>query len=157
MSIIKQLKNIFIILILPVFFLSCKDDSEIDKVNKVIEDFYIYFNQKDLDKIKEISTHKLDMYFEFVFSIGDNLVQIDSIEIIDTKIEATKAVVNVKTIDIYDNVMIYNWHLIKVNDKWKINELNGHKDEKVLNKEDIEYSKKDNPPKDTNVNLKQTK
>ncbi|HHT03143.1 MAG TPA: hypothetical protein GX005_02330 [Bacteroidales bacterium] len=143
------LKYIFALLILPLLLVSCNKDDESDEVNKVIENFYIYLNEKDLDKIKEISTNRADRYFEFIFSLGNDLVQIDSINIIQTLIEDSNANVDVETFDIYGNAMIYHWHLVKVKEQWKIRELEGYKAEKILTKKDIDYSKKNNPPKDT--------
>ncbi|MCK9162798.1 MAG: hypothetical protein WCR29_05845 [Bacteroidales bacterium] len=150
----RPIKNILAILILPFFLASCHKDDKNAEVNKVVEDFYVYLNEKNLDKIKEISTNRADRYFEFVFTLGKDMVTIDSINIIQTIIEGNSANIDVETFDNYGNTMIYHWYLIKVKEKWKINKLDGYKAEKILTKKDIEYSKKNNPPKDKTEKLK---
>ena len=80
------------------------------------------------------------------------MVQIDSINIIQTLVEQNAANVDVETFDTYGNQMIYHWYLIKVKEVWKINKLEGYKAEKILSKEDIEYSKKNNLKKETPEN-----
>ncbi|MFA7082431.1 MAG: hypothetical protein WC135_07450 [Bacteroidales bacterium] len=144
----RYIKYAFALIILPLFIASCNRDHEKEEVNKLVESFYIYLNEKNLDKIQEISTNRADKYFEFIFSLGDNLVQIDSINIIETLVEENTANVDVEIFDVYGNAMIYHWYLIKVKDVWKINKLEGYKAEEILTKEDIDYSKKNNPEKD---------
>ncbi|MBP6429153.1 MAG: hypothetical protein KA273_02015 [Bacteroidales bacterium] len=148
----RYLKYILALLILPFILFSCHKETENDRVEKVVESFYIHLNNKNLDSIKEMSTNRADMYFEFIFSLGKDMVQIDSINIIQTLVEQNAANVDVETFDTYGNQMIYHWYLIKVKEVWKINKLEGYKAEKILSKEDIEYSKKNNLKKETPEN-----
>ncbi|MDD2191514.1 MAG: hypothetical protein PHO12_03100 [Bacteroidales bacterium] len=150
----RYLKYILVLLVLPLLLASCQKDKETQEVNKVVENFYIYLNEKNLDKIKEISTSRADRYFEFIFSLGNDLVKIDSINIIQTLIEGNAANVDVETFDIYGNETIYQWYLIKVNEVWKINKLEGYKAEEILTKDDIDHSKRNNHKKDTIGKLK---
>lgn len=148
----RYLKQIFILFILSSSLFSCNIEKDKEQVNKVVENFYIYLNERNFDKIKEMSTPKADKYFEFILTIGDDLVKINKIDILETKIEERKAKVDVKVLDIYGNIIYCHWYLIKEQNIWKIDQLDGYKQENILTNEDIKYSKKDNPTKDTSKN-----
>lgn len=145
----KQITYIIIFFVLFFLFASCQKEDKNEEVYNVIEDFYYYLNEKKIDSIKYISTKKADRYFEFVFNIGHDLVIIDSINIIQSLIEDSTAKIDVETFDTYGNKIIYHWSLVKRNNRWKIDELDGFKDQNVLTEEDIEYTKINHPPKDS--------
>lgn len=139
----KVFKYIFIFLIL----FGCSKESEQEKVSKVIEEFYLYLNNKDFESIKKISTKEVDKYIDFVSTIGDDLVQIKSIDINEVIIENNLAKVDVKTLDIYGNVNHYKWLLIKENSLWQLMELEEQGIRHNLTEDDLEYTKKAYPPK----------
>ena len=97
--------------------------------------------------IKKISTKEVDRYIDFVSTIGDDLVQVKTIDINEVKIENHFAKVDVKTIDIYGNVNNYKWSLIKEHNSWQLMELEEHGIGHNLTEDDIEYTKKAYPKK----------
>mgnify|MGYP000943472689 FL=1 len=141
------MKRILKCLCISLILFGCTTESEEKNVSKVVEDFYIYLNKKDFESIKKISTKEVDRYIDFVSTIGDDLVQVKTIDINEVKIENHLAKVDVKTIDIYGNVNNYKWSLIKEHNSWHLMELEEHGIGHNLTEDDIEYTKKAYPKK----------
>ncbi|MDD2530137.1 MAG: hypothetical protein PHN41_02805 [Bacteroidales bacterium] len=136
------IKLIGIITILT-FLIACSKEDENDRVVKVVQDFYTHLNNKDFDSLKVISTKNGKKYVEIIQSIGNDVVKINSIDIIETSIVGDSANVYVKTTDSFNNISYIDWILIKDSNVWKFDYLEGLKGEDILTDDDFNYSKID--------------
>lgn len=129
---------------------SCKKkvDSN-NEVNKVVTEFFNYINEKNFDKMKKISSPQVGKYVDFIQSLGDDLVEIDSVRIVNTTIKDKNAEVNAEIIDIYGYKIYYQLSLTKEARKWKLTGLNGSGKESKLTKDEINYTKQKHQLKDS--------
>ncbi|MDR0971723.1 MAG: hypothetical protein LBM25_05005 [Bacteroidales bacterium] len=110
-----------IILIFSFFFLySCGEIKEKRKANAVVEEFYKHLNNRDEEKLKEITNNDFHKYLDIILASGKDLAIINKIYIINTEIEQEKANVDIKTIYIDGNANYIQWQLMKKEDKWII-------------------------------------
>ena len=81
---------------------SCKKEADKKiEVDKLVNEFFTSLNNKDFEKMKSVSNDDVDKYIDFITTFGDDLVEIDSVIIQNTKIMDYNAQVRVATIDIY--------------------------------------------------------
>jgi hypothetical protein len=140
----------FILLLSLSLQFSCKKEADKKiEVNKVVNDFFKALNDKDFEKMKSVSNDDVDKYIDFIMTFGDDLVEIDSVIIQNTKIVDKKAAVRVETIDIYGYKIFYQLSLTKELTKWKLSEIEGFTSETKLTKDEIKYTKKKQAPKDS--------
>jgi hypothetical protein len=146
----KSILYIFLLSLCLSIQFSCKKKVDANQeVNKVVTEFFDYINQKDFDKMKEISSPQVGKYIDFIQSLGDDLVEIDSVKIVNTTIKDKGAVVNAEIIDIYGYKIYYKLSLTKETRKWKLTGLNGYGKESKLTKEEIKYTKQKHQVKDS--------
>lgn len=146
----KSILYLFLLSLCLSIQFSCKKKVDANQeVNKVVTEFFDYINQKDFEKMKEISSPQVVKYIDFIQSLGDDLVEIDSVKIVNTTIKDKGAVVNAEIIDIYGYKIYYQLSLTKEARKWKLTGLNGYGKESKLTKEEIKYTKQKHQVKDT--------
>lgn len=143
--------TLYLILLLSLSLqFSCKKEADKKiEVDKVVNTFFTSLNNKDFKTMKSVSTDDVDKYIDFITTFGDDLVEIDSVKIQDTKIIDNKAEVRVETIDIYGYKIFYQLSLTKELTKWKLSEIDGYGTETKLTKDEINYTKKKQAPKDS--------
>lgn len=142
------LYSIFLLSLLLQF--SCKKEADKKvEVDKVVNTFFKSLNDKDFETMKSVSTDNVDKYVDFIKTFGEDLVELDSIIIQNTKIIDNKADVRVETIDIYGYKIFYQISLTKELTKWKLSEIDGYGTETKLTKDEINYTKKKQAPKDS--------
>ena len=143
--------TLYSILILSLLLqFSCKKEADKKiEVDKVVNTFFKALNDKDFETMKSVSNDDVDKYVEFITTFGDDLVELDSIIIQNTKIIDNKAQVRVETIDIYGYKIYYQLSLTKELTKWKLSEIDGYGTETKLTKDEINYTKKKQTPKDS--------
>lgn len=143
--------TLYLILLLSLSLqFSCKKEADKKiEVDKVVNTFFKALNDKDFETMKSVSNDDVDKYVEFITTFGDDLVELDSIIIQNTKIVENKAQVRVETIDIYGYKIFYQLSLTKELRKWKLSEIDGYGTETKLTKDEINYTKKKQTPKDS--------
>ncbi len=139
----NKIKYIVFLTLTPLVFISCFDNNQEEKVNKAVENFYTFINNKDFENMKLNSTPLGRKYIEIIQSIGGNVVKIEKIEILETIVKGDSATVKVKTIDSFKKTFLTDWYLIRDDEHWKVDKLRGYEDEEFLTNKDIEYSKID--------------
>jgi len=143
--------TLYLILLLSLSLqFSCKKEADKKiEVDKVVNTFFKALNDKDFETMKSVSNDDVDKYVEFITTFGDDLVELDSIIIQNTKIVDNKAQVRVETIDVYGYKIFYQLSLTKEFTKWKLSEIDGYGTETKLTKDEINYTKKKQTPKDS--------
>lgn len=143
--------TLYLILLLSLSLqFSCKKEADKKiEVDKVVNTFFKALNDKDFETMKSVSNDDVDKYVEFITTFGDDLVELDSIIIQNTKIVENKAQVRVETIDVYGYKIFYQLSLTKEFTKWKLSEIDGYGTETKLTKDEINYTKKKQTPKDS--------
>ena len=143
--------TLYLILLLSLSLqFSCKKEADKKiEVDKVVNTFFKALNDKDFETMKSVSNDDVDKYVEFITTFGDDLVELDSIIIQNTKIVENKAQVRVETIDVYGYKIFYQLSLTKELTKWKLSEIDGYGTETKLTKDEINYTKKKQTPKDS--------
>lgn len=143
--------TLYLILLLSLSLqFSCKKEADKKiEVDKVVNTFFKALNDKDFETMKSVSNDDVDKYVEFITTFGDDLVELDSIIIQNTKIIDNKAQVRVETIDVYGYKIFYQLSLTKELTKWKLSEIDGYGTETKLTKDEINYTKKKQTPKDS--------
>lgn len=143
--------TLYLILLLSLSLqFSCKKEADKKiEVDKVVNTFFKALNDKDFETMKSVSNDDVDKYVEFITTFGDDLVELDSIIIQNTKIIDNKAQVRVETIDVYGYKIFYQLSLTKEFTKWKLSEIDGYGTETKLTKDEINYTKKKQTPKDS--------
>ena len=143
--------TLYLILLLSLSLqFSCKKEADKKiEVDKVVNTFFKALNDKDFETMKAVSNDDVDKYVEFITTFGDDLVELDSIIIQNTKIIDNKAQVRVETIDVYGYKIFYQLSLTKELTKWKLSEIDGYGTETKLTKDEINYTKKKQTPKDS--------
>ncbi|HBN04888.1 MAG TPA: hypothetical protein DD434_03735 [Bacteroidales bacterium] len=137
------IKYLLVLILFTPFFISCSKENENEKVNKVVVDYYSYFNSRDFKNMRILSTKNGEKYVEIIQSIGNDIIKLDTFNIIKTNISEDSANVYVKTIDTLNNITYVEWILKKEKDIWKIDDMVGVDTIDILTDEDIKYSKID--------------
>ncbi|MBP1645065.1 MAG: hypothetical protein H6Q16_640 [Bacteroidetes bacterium] len=137
------IKYLLVLILFTPFFISCSKEDENEKINKVVVDYYSYFNSRDFKNMRILSTKNGEKYVEIIQSIGNDIIKIDTFNIINTSISKDSANVYVKTIDTLNNITYVDWILKKEKNIWKIDYMVGVDTNDILTDEDIKYSKID--------------
>lgn len=138
----NTIKYLFVF-VLFAFFISCSKEYENEKINKVVKDYYTYYNSRDFNNMKILSTKNGEKYVEIIQSIGRDIISIDSINIIKTSICDDSANVFIQAIDSLNDTNYVEWILKKNNKVWKIDNMESFDKDEILTDEDIRYSKID--------------
>lgn len=139
----RIIKYLLVFILFTPLLISCSKEDENEKVNKVVEDYYAYFNSRDYNNMKILSTKNGEKYVEIIQSIGKDVIKIDTINILKTSISGDSANVYVKTTDTLRDISYVDLILKKENNIWKIDNMEGFDKDDILTDEDMKYSKID--------------
>lgn len=117
------LLTLFTTLCAILFFSCTKKDDEV-YVNKRVNEFYTYFNQRNFEKMKKISSPRVGVLVDFFGMIGDDLMTIDTAQITQTDIKDNQAKVQVRVKDIFGK-MSYHELTLQKKRRWIITNVEG--------------------------------
>jgi|GEM_PF-1906191 hypothetical protein len=112
------------VVLCSILFICCSKTDQQVQVNKKVDEFYRYFNQRNFAKMKAISTPRVATLIDFFEMIGQDLMQIDSTQIISTDVTNDHAKVQVRVWDTYGK-MFYHEILLQKNRQWIITNVDG--------------------------------
>jgi PBP1b-binding outer membrane lipoprotein LpoB len=135
------MKRVLAILICVFVFGACSERKHEEKAIKgTIDSFYECINDRNFETISEICSPQMKKRIEFIKTFGNDLVVYKKWELDSIKLNGNKAMVNVVTIDQYDNKTECIWKLIKSNEIWLLDVFNNSSADEITNKTN---SKKD--------------
>ncbi len=136
----KGNKTLTVIYVLVVFlFMSCYSNKEdIDKVEKTITIFYKGINKSDFKMMESVASDNMQKEMKHIMNIGNSFIKLKKIVIKDIEINHFTAIATVETTDIFGNVVLCSWDLIKISEVWKMNSFNFSDSQNITQTDKIE-------------------
>ena len=119
-------KLLYIFLFLICFACSSSKEDE-QEINSVIKEFYHCLNNNKYKDFAQLLSPNMRNEISFWKNAGENSVKYVSVKVVSVDIEAEKAKALVSTTDEFNNKVNFVWHLIKIKNKWKMDNYRNSK------------------------------
>lgn len=115
------MRNFFLISLIFILISSCSNyDNPQEMIEKTMNSFYKSLNKRDFETMKLYVSPIMQQKVSYFKNIGDELVVYKSFKVRNIELNGNLAVVELECVDEFDNKIICNWNLVKVDDEWKI-------------------------------------